>query len=55
MKITVGEIKSILGFGIKLSNGWVLYLLSKISVYADSGNSVSYCLFTLLKNNKVKG
>ncbi len=48
----VSEITSYLGFEIKLPNNKLLYLLSKITVYADSGNSISYCLFTLLDENK---
>lgn len=48
----ISEITSYLGFGIKLPNNKLLYLLSKITVYADSGNSISYCLFTLLDENK---
>jgi len=48
----VSEIKSMLGFGIKLPNNRLLYLFSKITVYANSGSSVSYCLFTLLDENK---
>ena len=55
MDITVAEIKSL--FNINLTKGRVLCLLSKVSVYADSGNSVSYCLFTIMynkTNNKEK-
>ena len=50
MKNIVSEINSLIS--INLSKGRVLCLLSKVSVYADSGNSVSYCLFTILKNKE---
>ncbi len=45
-KKTVSKIQSLVG--IKIKKDKILCLFSKITVYADSGNSVSYCLFTIL-------
>ena len=48
MKNIVSKINSLVN--INLTKGRVLCLFTKVSVYADSGNSVSYCLFTIMYN-----
>ena len=47
-KITVSEIKSV--FGIHIGKNKVFYLFTRIRVFADSADSVSYCLFTIITN-----
>ena len=49
MKYKVSEIKSYLGFAIKIKGSKLLYLFSRIKVYASSGNSVTYGLFTIVE------
>ena len=44
-EILVSRIQSLVG--IKIKKNKIIYLFSKVTVYADSGNSVSYCLFTI--------
>lgn len=50
----VSTTKSLFGFGLYIGKGRYLYLLSKVSVFSDSGDTISYCLFTVVKN-KDKG
>jgi hypothetical protein len=46
----VYEIKSLIFFNFFFfAFGFKLVPLSKITVYASSGDSTSYCLFTILK------
>ena len=47
-KITVAEIKSV--FGINIGKNKVFYLFTRVRVFADSSDSVSYCFFTIMTN-----
>lgn len=48
----VATTKSLFGFGLYIGKGRYLYLFSKVSVFADSGETISYCLFTITKNKE---